>query len=84
MIFSEKIFFISAIGGYVGACKTKEPFGYIFFIDLFILWKCIQVSVDLLDNLVLFKQGFCYEQRILQVYLILLIIAVIGKFGIAG
>ena len=84
MIFSEKMFFFPAVGGYVRTRKAKETFGYFFFIDLFILWKCIQVSVDLLDNLILFKQGFCYEEGILQVYLILLVIAVICKFGIAG
>ena len=78
------MFLFPAVGGYVRACKTKETFGYIFFIHLFIFRKSIQISMDLLDDLIVFKQGFCYEQRILQIYLILLIIAVICKFGITG
>ena len=40
--------------------------------------------MDLLHNPVPLEQGAANEQGILEVYLILFIIAVIGKFCIAG
>ena len=46
MISSEKMLFFAAVRGNIGACETKETLGYIFFIYLFILWQCIQISVN--------------------------------------
>ena len=44
----------------------------------------IQIAVDELQNVVILKLGACNELGILQIDLILLIVRIIRKFGIAG
>ena len=84
MISAKELFSVSAIGGYAGAGKAEETLGHVLFIDCFIFWQGIQIAVNLLNDLVLFKQCSCNKQRLLQIYLILFVIAMIGKFCITA
>ena len=84
MIFSQEMFFFAAPGGHCRPFQSKKAFGYIFLVHLFIFRKGIQIPMNLLDNLPFLKQCSGNKQWVLQIHLILLIIAVIGKFGIAG
>lgn len=83
VIFTEKLIFITAVGGDFGTCESEKAFGYLFIVYLFICLQCIEVSVDLLYNPILLKQCAGYEQRILKIYLILFVIIMIGELCIS-
>ena len=84
MVFSEKGAFISAVGGDFCSGKSEEAFRHPFIIHLFILFERVKIAVDLLYDPVFFEQSAGDEQGVLEIYLILLIVAVICKFRISG
>ena len=84
MIFSQKYLFVSAVGRNIFPRQTEKPFCDIFFIYKPVLRLGIQVSVYLLDNGIIPEQGPGYKKRVLKIDLILLVIAVIGKFSVSG
>ena len=84
MVFPQKMLLFSAVGSNLGSGKSEEALGHILGIHLPVLREGVQIAVDLLDDPVPFKQGLRDKQGILQIHLILFVIAVVCKFGIAG
>ena len=83
VIAAQKRFSVAAVRGYFRACKAQKalfqtvPF---LFIDI----DAFKVSVDQVPDPVPLEQCARDKQRILQVYLVLLIIAVVRELGVTG
>ena len=85
MIAAKKVLLVAAIPGNALTRQTKQTVAYILVVYLFaVCGNRIQIAVDELQNVVILKLGACNELGILQIDLILLIVRIIRKFGIAG
>ena len=76
--------FVAAVGGNRCAGQAEKPLGHRLVVHIFPLGQGVQIAVDLLGDSVALKQGPADEKGILEVHLVLLVVAVIGKFRIAG
>ena len=84
MIFSKENILVSAVGRNLLPRQAEKPLCDIFFIYKPVLRLSIQVSVYLLNNGIIPEQRPGYKKRVLKIDLILLVIAVIGKFSVSG
>ena len=85
VIAAKKVLLVAAIPGNALTRQTKQTVAYILVVYLFaVCGNRIQIAVDELQNVVILKLGACNELGILQIDLILLIVRIIRKFGIAG
>ena len=79
---AEKLRSVAAEGGYLCSNQAEEPLDHRFFIHIALLG--IQIAVNLLADAAAVEKSPGNKLGILQVDLVLLIVAVVGKLGVAG
>ena len=81
---AEKCRPVTAVGGDRHAGQAKETLCHVFFIYIFAVVQSIQIPVDLLADPAVFVDRPGDELGILQIDLVLLIAAAVGKLSVAG
>lgn len=80
----QESLFVTAVAGHRRAGQAEEPLGDLFVVHILASGQGVQVAVDLLGQPVAGEHRAADKQRILQVDLVLLVVAVVGELGIAG
>ena len=83
MISSKETFPASTPGINLCTCKSEETVNNDLVIHIFSIFQLIQIGMDQLPHTVSTEQCCPDELRVLKIYLILLVIAVVCKFCIA-
>ena len=81
-IVAEEGFLVTAGRINLGLSHSKETLGHMLSVLFLIRIQSVHVAVNLLDDPVLVKCSACDEKRILKVNLVLLVVAVVGKFSV--
>ena len=84
MVAPQESLFVTAVAGHRRAGQAEEPLGDLFVVHILASGQGVQVAVDLLGQPVAGEHRAADKQRILQVDLVLLVVAVVGELGIAG
>ena len=84
VVAAEECLPVAAVARHRRAGQAEEPLGDPLVVHLFIGAERVEIAVDLLHQAVFGKDRSADKQGVLQIDLVLLIVAVIRKFGVAG